>query len=257
MKTKLSIVIAVKNEEDKIEACLKSVDWANEIIIVDGESDDRTVEICRKYTDKIFIRKNQENININKEFGFEQATNEWILYWDADEIVTDELKNEIVGVLGSTPLVNGFWIRRVNFYYGIMAPVYAQPDFQLRLFRKGKARYAKDHVHSFLKVNGEVGYLNQYFLHYSMKNIRIHVDKINFYTNSESRFAYNDKQIRITKNNALWYFMLKPVLYFFNEYIKNKAYKEGILGLILSIHTAYYYFLIMAKCWEIDVNKGR
>lgn len=250
MKNKLSVVLAVHNEEDKIERCLESVKWADEIIIVDGESTDNTVEICKKYTDKVFIKDNPLNFDQNKVFGMEKASNEWILIFDADEIMTTELKEEIITVLKTNPIENGFFIHRINYIYGKKWK--GKKDYQMRLFRKGVATYIKDNLHSLLNVQGEVGYLKHYFHHHSNSTLSQHVEKINRYTDAEAYYENIDKGLRLTRCNAWWYLFIKPFGKSFKHYVKNREYKNGLHGIVYFINGIYYYFLKYAKVWEMQ-----
>src|SRR3989344_6713802 len=115
---KLTVVVSAFNEERKIEACLKSVEFSDEIILVDGSSTDRTVEIAKKFKTKIYKRENNPMLNINKNFGFTKAKGDWILSLDADERVSEDLKKEINKVLKNVKDVNGYWIPRKQIIFG-------------------------------------------------------------------------------------------------------------------------------------------
>src|SRR3989344_5797566 len=136
--SKLSVAISAFNEERKIEDCLKSVSFADEIIFVDNSSTDQTLKIAKKYTLKVFTRENNLMLNVNKNFGFSKASEEWILSLDADERITDELKKEIKSIIKNNKKdVNGFWIPRKNKIFGKwMEHTGWYPDYQLRLLKK-------------------------------------------------------------------------------------------------------------------------
>src|SRR3990167_405928 len=158
---KISVVISAFNEEDKIEDCLASAKLiADEIIFVDNTSNDKTVVIAKKYTTKIFIRPNDPvMINRNKNFGFTKVTGDWILSLDADERLTPELIREIRSKI-SVNQFSGYEIPRKNIIFGkwIKHSIW-WPDYNLRLFRKGKGKFPLAHVHEKLEVRGSVGQL--------------------------------------------------------------------------------------------------
>src|SRR3989344_3655909 len=151
---KISVVISAYNEEAMIEDCLKSVkDLADEIIFVDNTSTDKTVEITKKYTKKIFVRENDPvMLNRNKNFGFTKATGDWILSLDADERLTPELSAEIRNSIRAHQFV-AYEIPRKNIIFGkwIQHSIW-WPDYNLRLFRRGKGKFPEKHVHEKLVV---------------------------------------------------------------------------------------------------------
>lgn len=144
---KISVCLATFNEEKNLKACLESVKWADEIVIVDGTSTDKTVAIAKKYGAKVIIRENPLMFHINKQKAFEAATGDWILYLDADERVSPELKKEILSVVNQKDF-NGFWMPRKNIIFGKwIRHTGWWPDQQLRLFRRGKGKLACQSVH--------------------------------------------------------------------------------------------------------------
>ena len=178
---KISVVISAYNEERLLEECLASVqDFADEIIVVDNSSTDRTKEIARKYTKKVFTQKNDPtSIDLQKNFGFGKATNEWILILDADERLTPELIEEINDVLRRNPSeIQAYRIPRKNIIFGkwIEHSLW-WPDYQVRLFRKGKGQYAAEKVHQQLQVQGEMGTLKEAFLHENYQSISQYLQK--------------------------------------------------------------------------------
>jgi len=154
----LSVVITAFNEERKIKECLESVkDLAWEIIIVDNSSTDKTVDVAKKYTQKIYSQKNDpQNIDIQKNFGFSKARGEWILSLDADERVIPELAEEIRGEIEREENgVKGYFIPRKNIIFGKWIEHTGWwPDYQLRLFKKGKGKYQQRHVHQNISLDG-------------------------------------------------------------------------------------------------------
>jgi glycosyltransferase involved in cell wall biosynthesis len=178
-KIPLSVVIVVKNEERRISRCLDSAKWADEIIVVDDQSTDRTAEIARQYTDKVYIRK-MDIQGKHRNWAYSQARNTWILSLDADEVVSPELRNEITKVLRTNPRENGFTIPRRNYigdYWVKFGGWYPSP--QLKLFKKDKFRFEEAEVHCRAFMEGPCGHLKSDILHYSYSNYEDFVNKLN------------------------------------------------------------------------------
>jgi len=250
--SKISAVISAFNEEKNLEKCLKSLSFADEIIVVDNQSSDRTLDIAKKYTNKVFTQKNNpKEIDIQKNFGFEKATNEWILSIDADEEISKELADEIGKILDAKPStisnINGFWIPRKNYMFGkwIKENSGWYPDYQLRLFRKGKGKYKSQHVHEDLSIDGETEKLKEHIIHHNYDSIGQYVKKIMIYAPNEAE----EKQ----KNGYVFsYFdaIRFPVSDFLNWFFARKGYKDGFYGLMLALMQAFYHFLVFAFIWE-------
>ena len=190
----ISVVISAFNEEEKIKDCLESVkDLADEIVFVDNESSDKTIEIAKKYTNKIFSRPNNPMLNVNKNFGFTKASGDWILSLDADERVTPELNKEIKDIFrGRHPgersdsriskgfwtsqndksNIDGYWIPRKNIIFGkwIQHSIW-WPDYQLRLFKREKGKFPEKHVHEYISVDGEAAKMKEPMVHENYKTI--------------------------------------------------------------------------------------
>lgn len=243
---KISVVISAHNEEAKIEDCLRSVVFADEIILVDGSSADGTTEIGKKYKAKIFIRSNNPMLNVNKNFGFTKASNDWILSLDADERVTLELKMEIEAALNKKNDLSGYWISRKNIIFGKwIRHAGWYPDHQLRLFKKGKGIFEEKHVHEMIKVKGSVGYLNGDILHYNYETIAQFIKKMALYTQSEAADLISSGYILSWKDA-----IRMPMKEFLSRFFSRKGYLDGLHGLVMSILMAFYHFIIFASVWE-------
>jgi glycosyltransferase involved in cell wall biosynthesis len=262
MKKSISAVIITMNEEDRIKDCLESVKWADEIIIVDSFSADRTVGICRGYTDKIFQRE-MRGFGEQKQFAVEQASSEWILSIDADEVVTEGLRDEILKILNqdATPPssppykggeqggYDGFQIYRRNIYLGKPMRYCGWYVPILRLFKKDTGRFNEKKVHEEIIVNGRVGLLKGEILHNTYRNISHHLEKIDSFTDYDADELIK-KGVVLKPSNYLWYFVFKPAARFFQKYIMQKGVFEGMHGFILSLHAAMVVFINYAKLWE-------
>lgn len=248
---KISAVISVYNEEKNIEKCLRSLAFADEIIIVDNNSTDRTVELARKFTKKIYSQKNDPSkIDIQKNFGFEKATGGWILSVDADEEVSPKLAEEIKREIQNP--VNGYYIPRKNIIFGKWIEHSGwYPDFQLRLFRKGKGKFTKVHVHEPLSLDGKVGYLKNELIHYNYDTVSQFLQKaINIYIPNEAK-DYLDGGYVFSYADAIRF----PLKEFLSRFFLRKGYRDGFYGLMLAMLMALYHFLIFAEIWELNKFK--
>ena len=251
---KIAVVISAYNEEKMIDDCLESVkNLADEIIFIDNTSQDKTIEIAKKYTDKIFTRENDPvMLNKNKNFGFSKATGDWIISLDADERITAELIREIQKAINDKrSTINGYEIPRKNIIFGkwIKHSIW-WPDYNLRLFRKGKGKFAEKHVHEKLKVEGQVGRLKNPMIHYNYQTINQFINKLNkTYTESETEnFLKSGKSIN-------WHDAIRwPTADFVKTFFFEKGYKDGLHGLVLSLFQAFYALVFFAKVWEKKEN---
>ncbi|MDI6785364.1 MAG: glycosyltransferase family 2 protein [bacterium] len=245
---KLSVVIITYNEEENIRECLESIEWANEIIIVDGFSEDETLNICREYTDKIYQRENVSNLNINKSYGFKKAMGEWILYLDADERVSIELAQEVREILSREDEFAAYKIPRKNYYFGYWLKHGGNfPDHQLRLFKRGKAYFKCQHVHERLQVEGKIAYLQNSLLHYTYPTISCYLKKFDFYTSFEAEYMLNTKK----KYCMLIGMTIKPVIRFIRRYFFKLGFLDGFLGLMACIFDALGMIVSYGKYWEM------
>lgn len=251
-KQTISVVISAYNEEEKIEECLKSASFTDEIIFVDNSSTDKTVEIAKKYTSKIFTRPNNLMLNVNKNFGFTKATGDWILSLDADERVSPELRDEIKSEIRSANWrtkseINGYWIPRKNIIFGKWVQHTGwYPDHQMRLFRRGKGKFPQHHVHEMIKIQGKTDYLKEHIIHYNFESIQQFLHKhVNIY-------APNEAEELLRKGYVFnWQDAIRfPIREFIKRFFTQEGYKDRFFGLMLSIGMAFYHFIIFAYLWE-------
>jgi glycosyltransferase involved in cell wall biosynthesis len=246
--SKISAVVSAFNEEKNIERCLKSLRFTDEIVVVDNSSTDDTVKIAKKYTNKIFSQKNEPSlIDIQKNFGFEKASGDWILSVDADEEVSPELTREIKEVIKKKNNINGYWIPRKNIIFGkFIEHTGWYPDPQLRLFRRGKGKFVKTHVHEPIKLDGESAYLKAHLIHHHYTSISEFMNKtINIYAPSEAQ-DYLDKGYQLAYLDVIRF----PLNEFVSRFFARQGYKDGFHGLILSSLMAFYHLLVFCLIWE-------
>ncbi|CAN5172908.1 glycosyltransferase family 2 protein [soil metagenome] len=245
--SKLSVVISAYNEEKKIEDCLKSVKFADEIIFVDNTSTDKTVEIAKKYTDKVFTRVNNPMLNVNKNFGFLKASGEWILSLDADERVSSELADEIKKVISGEITAHGYLIPRKNIIFGkwIQNSIW-WPDYQLRLFKKEKGKFPGKHVHELVEVVGDVEKLTHPLVHYNYETVSQYLYKL------DKIYTENEAENFLAFGKKLHYLdvLRFPVEDFLKTFFLQKGYRDGLHGLVLSLLQSFYAIVVFAKIWE-------
>jgi len=246
---KLSVVLSVYNEEKNIKECLESVlDLADEIVVVDHESVDNTLEIARKYTKHVFTQKNDSlHIDQQKNFGFGKATGDWIVSLDADERVTPLLALEIKDVIANgESLASGYEIPRKNIIFGkwIEHSLW-WPDYQLRLFQRGSGEYKDQTVHKQIHLDGTLGKLKEPLLHENYQSISQYLKKMDQYTENEAK-ALAEKNTHMFWTDAI----RMPVRDFLKTFFFQLGYKDGLHGLVLSSLQAFYTFLVFAKVWE-------
>jgi len=239
----LSVVLATYNEEENIARCLKAVEGlADEIVIADGTSKDRTVEIAKTFGAKVFVVKNQQIFHINKQIAIDKAASRWVLQLDADEVVSKGLKEEIKDIIKKDPEENGFWLPRKNYFLGRFLMKGGQyPDYTVRFYRNGKGRLPQKDVHEQAVIDGKVGYLKNALLHYPYKNFNAYFIKWDRYNRLSARLIREDirGKSRLTKIfTAFGYLYIKPAHWFFTTYIRHKGFYDSWQGFVFSFMSA-------------------
>lgn len=243
---KLSIAIATFNEEKKIKRTLKSVTgWVDEIVIVDGNSTDKTVEIAKEFTDKIFSHENELMFHKNKNLAIEKCTGEWILFLDADEVITNDLKHEITEAMRNNNF-NGYDMPRANYFLGRFSKKGGQyPDVRIRLFKNGKGRWPCKSVHEQMEVDGEVGHLRNDLLHYSYESFGEYWKKADTYTLLTAEIIKKENVNAVIK--FFKYFFWMPVYTFFNIYFRHKGFMDSWQGFIFALFSGLHFTIAYVK----------
>lgn len=242
----LSVAVIAKNEADRIETLLKSLDFVDEVVVVDSGSLDETVEICKKYGARV-IFQNWLGYAGQKQFALEQCSGKWILNLDADESVSPELKREIISKLPSLDEnVVAFSIPRLSRYLGKW--IYHGgwfPDRKIRLVRAGKASWVGDGIHEKLLPEGASQELKHPIFHFVYRNITDQVRTINSFS-SVAADNYSGA--------AAGYYVFLGVLHAIGKFLECAIWKLGLLdgvpGLIIAMNSSFYVFLKHAKAWE-------
>ena len=250
-KIPISIVIIAKNEEKNLPACLESVKWAKEIVVVDGGSSDKTVEIAKKYTNKVLTRE-MDLEGRHRNFAYAQATQEWILSLDADERVSPELAEELKQIVSkndstvsaySIPIktyIGDRWIKSAGYY----------PARKLRLNRRGKFRYEESSVHPRAFLDGKEQNLKGDIIHYGYRDFTHMLEKLNHQTTLEA-----EKWISENRKVGFFKIIYKMKERFLRNYFGKKGYADGFMGFFMSAQHALYQLFTYAKYWEIKKRK--
>jgi len=245
----ITVSIIGHNESSDLERCFHSVDWADEIIYVDCESEDNSIEVAKKFTNKVFKRKNDLNLNINKNFGFSKANSDWIMYVDPDEEIPKEMSDWILKEI-KDPKAAAYTFKRKNINIGKWLKHGAQyPDTQLRLFLKEKAVFAEKGVHERLSVDGKIMNTDLFFNHYAYKSFSSYLHKAQFYSDTEANFLF-DANVKPGFFPFLKYIIIKPQIRFFKRYIFKLGFLDGIRGLGAAFFDALNFPLRYLKLWE-------
>lgn len=250
-KPKLSVTIITFNEENNIRGCLESVKWADEIIVVDSFSTDRTVDICREYTDRVIIREWPGHV-AQKQFALEQATGDWILSLDADERLSEELIGEIISeIVEGVPEADGYVFPRRSCYLGRWIKHGGwYPDAKLRLVKKGAACWGGVDPHDKLITERPVKRMRNDLLHYVYRDISHQLATVDAFSGiAAGIWDKNGKTFRLLS------MLVKPPASFFITFFWKRGILDGMPGFIISITTAYYVFVKHAKLWELQKKK--
>ena len=281
---KLSLCIPAYNEEKNIHISLSSAtDLADEVVVIDAGSTDKTAEIALSFGKKVRIYKtdNPRNFLINKVRAIEKAKGEWILQLDADEALSEELKKEIVDILKNKnekiknkndneklkmeryigEEIVGYYMPRKNFFltrFLMKGGVY--PDYVLRLYKKDKASFDLKDLHENVKINGKVGYLKNDLLHYADPDFSRYLLRWDRYTTFDAEELlkkYSKEKMNPIKEIWLFidYFFIKPLVWFLKTYIRHKGFLDGFPGFVFSLFSSIRFWVIYIKYKTMIITK--
>jgi glycosyltransferase involved in cell wall biosynthesis len=246
---KISAIIITFNEENNIQDCLKSLDWADEIIIVDSRSTDKTVEIASKFTKQIFFTENLPYF-AKKNIAIEKASCEWVLSVDADERVTDELKNEIQKEINASGnLFEAYTVNRKSFFISkFINHCGWYPDYVTRLFKKSSgAKFSENLVHEKLVLKGRIGKIESDLLHYTNRNFEHYLKKLNIYTTYSAHELYAaGKKARIVD------IIFRPAFTFIKMYFLKLGILDGFIGFVLCFLSSIHVFVKYSKLYILE-----
>ncbi len=255
MTPRLSVTIITYNEESNIRRTLESVKWADEIVVVDSGSTDKTVEICREYTDKVY---SQDWLGFarQKNLAIDRASGDWVLSLDADEPIESALADEIRAIISSEAPHDGYKIPRKTYFLGKQVRHGGwYPDYNLRLFRKLKGRFEERAVHEAIKVQGTVGRTHHAIEHFAYPDLSSYMSSINKYS-SLAVSVMAEKGIGSFQAGTVS-ILLRPMFTFLLKYVFRLGFLDGKPGLVLNLFHSYYVFAKYAKAWEYDQSRGQ
>ena len=245
----LSVLVTTKNEERTLRACLESLRWAEEVVVVDSGSTDGTPAIARSIADRV-LEHEYENPASQKNWALPQLSHRWVLILDADERVTQALRQEIERVLADPARRDGYWIGRENHFFG--RPIRSagwQRDRVLRLFDKAKGAYPPVLVHEEIVINGSAGSLREKLVHEPYEDLDRYFEKWNRY----SRWSAEElgrKGVRASAGRLL----IRPWLRFARMYVLEGGFREGRRGIVLCWLAAFSVFSKYARRWEAEMR---
>jgi len=246
----ISAIIVTLNEADRIEACLESLKFCDEVVVVDAGSADQTPEIARRYTDKV-SHHDWTNHRDQKAYAASLATGPWVLLVDADEVVSTELANEIQA-LPDNPLENGFFIRRDFYFMGrLMKHGGAWPDWVMRLFRKEKVVFGGSPTHENVEVSGQTGKLYDPIRHYSYRNLEDYFRRFNSYTSLAARERFeHGVRFSFIQN-------FRPFYEFIMRYFIRLGFLDGYPGFVYALLSSFYAWTKYSKLKELEDKNAR
>ncbi|ADV47657.1 glycosyltransferase family 2 protein [Cellulophaga sp. E16_2] len=249
-KIKITSLLITYNEEKFIKKFIESMSFADELIIIDSFSSDQTVAIIKEYPNVKLYQRVFDDFSSQKNYAIEKASNDWIIFFDADEEITPLLKEEIMNTIELAPNEVAFWVYRTTYYMGkLIKHSGLQNDKVIRLFKKEECRYNGNLVHEEIKANGTVGKLKNKINHYSYKGIDDIFRKRNKYANLQAI-----KLFEKGKKPNLFHFIIKPAFRFFSHYILKKGFLDGFQGFMIAYVYGYTVFMRYVKLWLLRNN---
>lgn len=250
----ISAVVNTKNEEERIENCLRSLAWADEIIVYDASSTDKTRELARKHTDKIYIHNDQSGyVETQRNSAIENATNEWVLVVDCDESIPQSLAEKLRSIVNlidkSNDNITHYEIPRKNTIFGrVMEHTGWWPDYHVRFFKKGAVTWT-DKIHIPPKTEGQGSKLeakHEYALdHNHYISIGQYLTRLNKYSDVQAKELIEEGYA------FTWQDLIrKPLSEFLTRFFVWEGYKDGVHGLALSLLQAFSFFIVYLKIWE-------
>lgn len=262
MKPSLSVALATYNEEKNLPVCLASIKTlVSEIVVVDGGSRDKTIDIAHSFAARVYRTTNPQIFHINKQAAIEACTGDWVLQLDADELVPEALRQEIISRISEAErdkggkIINAYYIVRKNFFCGRwMKHGGMWPDAVIRLFRRGTGKFPCKSVHEQIEINGAVGILKNPMEHYTYRTIADYFRKADAYTSLTARFL-REKRVPKTALTGFTFIVLKPAGTFFSLYIRHRAFLDGWQGFFWALFSGLHDAQAYVKYFNMKPNQ--
>lgn len=249
--TKITAIIPTLNEEERIQNSLDSAEFADEVIVIDSFSTDGTVGIV-KQSNAILLQRKFDDFSSQKNYAIDHASNDWIIWIDADEVLTTELQEEIRMAIDNAKELVGFYIYRIFFFKGKrMRYTGTQNDKLIRLFNRKFCRY-KGLVHEKIKTEGKVGVLKNRILHYSYISYDRYIVKLNHYSALKAQELF-EAGTMVTP----YHIIIKPIVRFIKHYIVKLGILDGFHGFIISFILSYGVLVRYIKLWNLKQEHKR
>ncbi len=247
----LSAIVIIKNEEQRLMKCLQQLEWADEIIVVDNESTDSSVNIARQFGATVVSIPDKDFSKLRMA-GAQKATNDWILYIDIDEVITDQLKTEIEKITShSNPQqTQAYVLKRTNYYLGVKWPT---QDGMIRLIYKPSLIRWYGQLHETAEIKGDVGELQNRLEHYTHQSLEHMVNKTNEWSTIEAQLRYDANHPQIVQ----WRILRVMISGFWNSYINEGGWRLKTAGLIESIYQGFSMFITYSKLWEMQSKSSQ
>jgi len=247
----ISAVVLTKNEEKNIAGCLQSISWCDEIVVIDDNSQDKTVEIAKMHNAKVFSHSLSGDFSKQRNLGLEKTTGEWVLFVDADERVSPALWYEIMQHTNN-PInsYSGYFIKRTDVMWGRELKHGESGNIKLLRLAKRNSGQWRGHVHEIWKIKGKTSTLNSPLMHYPHQTIGEFLMEINFYTDLRTK-ELHAKKVRV----FWWSIILYPKAKFIFNYIIKMGFLDGLPGLVVALMMSFHSFLVRAKLWQLCQKK--
>ncbi len=250
----ISAIILTKDEEENIGKCLESVKWCDEMIIVDDKSSDRTVEIAKKYKAAVYTNFLDNDFSAQRNFGLSKANNDWVLFVDSDELISDALAYEISNAINlgdqNLPGFNGYYLKRTDFLWGKQLRYGETGNIKFLRLAKKNCGFWEGAAHEKWKIKGRVGSLVNPLLHFPHRTLEEFLKEINFYTDLRAADLYKKKA-----KVYWWTIIAYPKTKFILNYFIRGGFLDGLPGLVFAIVMSFHSFLVRGKLWQKNMKK--
>lgn len=255
MEVKITAIIITRNEEIDLESCLTGLKWCDELIVVDDNSTDKTVEIAKKFKATIHSHSIKNDFSSQRNFGLSKAKGDWVLFVDADERISDALSFEISNIVHQTidqtlRKYNGFYIKRNDFMWGKRIKFGESGSMKFLRLAKKNAGIWEGKVHEKWKIKGHLGHINNPILHFPHKTLKEFLSEINLYTTIRAEELNKEGH----KANFISILMYPSGKFIFNYFLK-RGFLDGVAGIVLAIIMSFHSFFVRGKLWLIN-NKN-